>query len=271
VILCGFGGERPAALGASALGLGDAAVATGAGTTALYSNPAGMAHIRQHTFDLGFLREPTRTSLYTSSVDNTSEWGLAAGVGYSYDSDWTQDIGTRRGHDVRGGSAFGFVSEAGRLLFGASVGYLDVALPGRDVAGWSGDLGVAVGVSALRLGAVVRNAWRADKAVTPRRIAAGVGLVTGTFLAEADGSWGMDAHSGAAYRVGGAVQFGEEGVQLRAGYRYVDGDHGVTGGVSWRTTQFSLDTGLAVDDPGGVTAVSGSIGLTFVVPYDVVP
>lgn len=284
-LLSGFGAVRPSPLGVNSLGMADAQVATGVGTTALYANPAGMAQVRLNTLDMGTTREAGRTSLHVTSVDNTSDWGLAAGVGYSYDTDWTQDAPVRSGHDFRAGVAFGFQSDSGRLLFGGTGGYTNfdsihpgtAGTPVAGESGWSGDLGLAVGMSAARLGVVLRNAFQVDPVSTPRRIATGIGIVTGKFLAEAGGSWGSDANSGAIYRAGAAFQLGDEGVQLRAGWRWHEAGsasgsargHAVTGGLSWRTTAFSLDGSVAVEDVGRESRVVGGVGLTFVLPYDV--
>lgn len=257
-LLCsGYGPYRPAGAGALALGQADAVVATANGLTALYANPANMAQTKRQVFDAGFSRNPQAgtSSLSVGGVDGTSGWGITAGLGYAYDANWGVDAPQRGMHDVRFGLAAAVESDAGRVMIGAAGRYLTGGLyaSGQHLEGFGTDLGIAAALSGLRAGLVLRNAVRVDVAETPRRVAAGVGWAADHVLVDADAAWGTDERSGQAYRAGIAVQPGEEGLQLRAGYafdRTVPRDplrHFVAGGLSWRTPRVALDLSAAVN------------------------
>jgi len=274
VLLTAFGPYRSEGLGAHALGMADAVVASSSGTAALYANPAGMGSLKQQVIQGGFVRNPLQGSsaLHVASVDSTSEWGLAAGVGYVYDTNWMLDHPLRTGNDLRLGLAAGTASDAGRLQIGIAARRMDIHFKGRGLTGWTGDAGAAAAFGPLRLGAVWRNAMRLDAKETPRRIATGVALVGDQMLVEADGSWNGDAHSGPIYRAGAAYQFGaEQGVQLRAGYVWDQGTSGrfahfATGGLSYRTPSMGIDVsaGVGLRDP----EVQAAIGFVWLMPYD---
>lgn len=287
-LLCGFGPERPAAAGSASLAMADATVASGAGTAALYSNPAGMSQAQQGVMEGGFARSGPRGAggFYSSYVDSTSAWGLAAGVGWEQRTRWASaDNADRQGQDVRVGLSVGSQGDAGRLLFGVSGRWLDVrhttAGKTRTVTGWTGDVGATVGLQHVRIGAVLRNALALDPIEAPRRLATGVALVGARGVLEVDGSWGLvgdkapaASSDGASYRVGGALQFADEGgLQLRAGYQYdavvprQPDRHWICGGLSWRSTQVSVDTGVALDAANG-WPLQFSASLTWLVPYD---
>ncbi len=287
----GFGPYRPAGMGSSALGLGDAVTAGGTGVQALYANPAAMAQVPQHTIEAGYSRngQAGADSIYAATVDATSSWGLAGGVGVSHDVNWSFDAPRREATDLRGGLAVGVNNDSGRLMLGASARYLSVdaraPLGKHNVAGWTGDLGIDVALSGLRLGAVLRNGLKLDAAEAPRRVALGVGYVAEHVLVEADGSWGVRndatvlpagavATTGQAYRLGGGYQFGEEGPQVRAGYVFDQTEvahatrHMVSAGLGWHTTKVAIDASMAINAARPSEFVIAA-GLTFVVPYDV--
>ena len=273
-LLTGFGPYRAEGLGANALGVADAVVASGSGTTALYANPAGMSSTRQQVLSGGFVRNPLQGSsaLHVASVDSTSDWGLAAGAGYVSDTNWMLDHPQRTGNDLRLGLAAGTASDAGRLQVGVAARRVDINHAGHGITGWTGDAGVAAAFGPLRLGAVYRNAMRVDPIETPRRIATGFGLAGEQILVEVDGSWNVDPGSGPIYRAGAAYQFGvEEGIQVRAGYVWDEGTpthfaHVVNGGLSYRTPRMSVDlsAGVGLRDPEVIAA----IGFVWVMPYD---
>ncbi len=253
----GFGPYRPPGAGAFALGQGDAVVATGVGSVALYANPANMAMVKRQTFDVGGTRNPQAGtfSLFVGGVDGTSGWGLSAGLGYSYDVNWTLDNPQRGMHDVRFGLAAAAESDAGRVMVGASGRYMtgDVMKTGQHLEGFGTDLGVGAALSSFRAGLVLRNAVRVDNVETPRRVAAGVGWVNEHVLVDGDAAWGLDSNSGQAYRIGLGVQPGDEGFQVRGGYAFdqtvplESTRHFVSLGVSWRTPTFSADLSAAMN------------------------
>ncbi len=283
-LLTGFGPYRPAGAGSGALGVGDAQVATGVGSAALYANPAGMSQVQHGVIETGFARSGQAGSgaPFTTYVDSTSSWGLAAGVGYARELGWTVDAPARAGQDLRLGLSAGGQSDAGKLMLGGSARYLSAEQVGKPaVAGWTADFGAVVGLQDFRIGAVMRNAMTLDARESPRRIATGVGYVGQHVVVEAGGSWGVangdalpaDAATGQSYRAGGAVQFGQEGLQLRGGYQFdqivrgVPTHHWVCGGLSWRTPRVGFDLSGAVDAAGDHAAVV-SVSLSFLIPYE---
>ena len=275
LLCCGFGPYRPPGAGAFALGQGDAVVATGLGTVALYANPANMAMVKRQTIDVGGARNPEAgtSSLNVGGVDGTSSWGLSAGLGYSYDVNWGVDAPQRQMHDLRLGFAASLDSDVGRLMIGAAGRYMSgsVLTTGQQIEGFGTDFGLGASISNFRAGLVLRNAVRVDNVETPRRVAAGIGWVNDHVLIDADAAWGTDAYSGPAYRAGIGFQPGEEGFQVRGGYAFdqtvpeAATRHFVSLGVSWRTPSFSVDLSGAMN----VVRVSETIvalGIGFVLP-----
>lgn len=277
VFCVGFGPYRPAGAGAIALGQADAVVATGTGVTALYANPANMAVVKRQSFDGGLSRDPQAgtSSVFVGGIDATSPWGLAAGVGYSYDMNWTVDSPQRHLHDLRFGLAAATESDAGKLMIGVSGRYLTGVdyVSGLAVEGFGVDVGTGAAISGFRAGLVLRNAMRADFAQTPRRLAAGIGWAGEHFLIDGETSQGLDSFSGPAYRLGLAVQPMEEGLQIRGGYAF---DQTVIGhptrhfaalGLSWRTPKYSADFSAAMNVMNVSETIIG-LNFGFMVPPD---
>lgn len=264
MLLCGMGPYRPAGLGSAALGAADAVMASGVGGAALYANPAAMSQVQHGVIEGGFARSGHAGSgtPFVSFVDSTSDWGLAAGVGYASELGWGVEAPKRSGHDLRMGLSAGGQSDSGRLLLGGSARYLSVQREGGPkVEGWTSDFGVLVGMQALRLGAVVHNAMQLDPREAPRRVGVAAALVSPQLVAEAGGSWGVANRdpvtpgdgTGQSYRAGLAYMVGAEGLQIRAGYQFdqiVSGDptrHWVCAGLSWRTPTLAFDLGGGLD------------------------
>ncbi|MBM4344169.1 MAG: hypothetical protein FJ100_12440 [Deltaproteobacteria bacterium] len=282
LLLCGFGPYRPAGLGAGALGMGDAQVATGAGTAALYANPAGMSQVQHGVLEAGFARSGHAGSgaPFAALVDSTSAWGIAAGVGYAHELGWTTEAPHRSGSDLRLGLSVGGQSDAGKLLIGGSGRRLSALRPGAsEVSGWTGDVGAILGMQQFRVGAVVHNVSALDAREAPRRVGMAVGFVGQQFIAEAAASLGAgngdtlpaDAATGPAYRVGSTVQVGPEGLQLRAGYQFdnivanLATKHWICAGLAWRTPRLGFDVALAVDGANDHRAMV-SASLTVLIP-----
>ena len=285
LLLCGMGPYRPAGLGSAALGTADAVLASGVGGAALYANPAGMSQVQHGVIEGGFARSGHAGSgaPFVSFVDSTSDWGLAAGVGYSGELGWGVDAPKRSGQDLRMGLSAGGQTESGRLLLGGAARYLSVQREGGpNVEGWTSDFGVLVGMQALRLGAVVHNALQLDPREAPRRVGVAAALVATQLIAEVGGSWGVGNRSpltsgdaiGQSYRAGLAYMVGAEGLQLRAGYQFdqiVSGDpthHWVCAGLSWRTPSLAFDLGGGLDASNN-NELMVSASVTLLVPTHV--
>jgi hypothetical protein len=269
--LTAFGPYRSATLGAASLGMADAQVATAVGVAALVANPANMAANQQQVLEFGAGRDSRggHDGLHVGVVDASSSWGIAAGVAYQRDVDWTHTPGLRTGNDLRFGLALGGINEVGRLTIGASARWLTLDVPGagksRWLGGWTGDVGVAASIHRFRLGGVVRHVLSPDAAETPRRLAFGIGWADSHLLANVEASLGLRnptplagtrAADGLAVRAGAAYQIGDEGLQLRAGFAHDDSLDGVPAlaqicaGLGWHTTTWAIDGSVGADVAG---------------------
>jgi hypothetical protein len=212
------------------------------------------------------------SALHAGVVDASSAWGLAAGIAYTRDLDWTFDPALRQGQNVRGGLALGINNEAGRLAVGASARWLSLDVPGpsgsRHLSGWTGDVGVAAAIRQARLGATLRHVVSPDAAETPRRVAVAIGWTETSFLVEANASWGLKqpepaagtvAATGPVYRGGIGYQVGGEGLQIRAGFAHDASRVArppwemVCAGLGWHTTSWALDASVSADAKGSGT------------------
>ena len=278
-LLLGFGRHRPANLLPLSLGMGDATVAAGAGTVALFSNPAGMAQRRQQSIELGggWNGRSSTGSGFFSSTDSQTSPGLAAGVCYGYETGTLPGGVERSMHDTRFGLAAGAQSDAGGLSIGVSGRWLSMTVGGatpRELSDWTGDLGLTTSLGqVVRIGAVWRNVFEVDPEETPRRLATGIAIALGPVVVEGDGSWGLGASrlTGAIYRAGLAAVFAEK-IGARAGYVYNHADpdsagvHQVAAGFGIAIDQITFDVGLAIEPahPSDSTALAS---LTWYVPY----
>lgn len=263
--------------------MADAQVATGTGAAALYSNPAGMSQVQHGVVEAGFARAGQAGSgaPFVNYVDSTSAWGIAAGVGYARELGWTASEPRRGGQDLRLGLSAGGQSDAGKLLVGGSARYLDAAQNGASVTGWTGDVGAVIGMQEFRIGAVVRNVVALDARQAPRRVGMAVGYAGQQFVVEGGASLGAgngdkvpaDAATGPTYRAGAVYQFGQEGLQLRAGYQFdavvanLPTRHWVCGGLAWRTPRMGFDLSAGVDAANDHQLMLAA-SLTFLMPYD---
>lgn len=277
--LWGFGGHRPGTLSAVGMGMGDATIAAGSGTVALVSNPAGLAHVRQHAMEFGFNREPLNrtSSFYVAQADSTSPSGIAAGLSYGYHNGASVAGISRGGSDFRAGAALGLGGSSGRLYIGGSARWLslDFEQEGqetRKVTGWTGDVGATLALAGkVRLGAVWRNVVVLDGAETPGRLAAGAAVVFDSFMFSGEGSWAVDT-GGDAWRGGAAILLGET-LQVRAGYSW-DENRSKDGtpvqnahfGLGWRHEAVVMDGAVAVDIDDPSTLIFG-FSMTFQLPY----
>ena len=263
-LLAGFGQVAPGSMSPAGLAMAGVGVASGAGTTALYTNPAGLAAHRAHNFEFGFSRDRAfkRSSFFLQSVDGQAPGFVQGGSAFSYESGTLPDGRTRTGYDVRGGLAFSGDSDVAQLMVGLTTRYMNMdygksaTIAKRTIKGWTGDLGMTVAFTGnLRLGVVWRNVLSLDPVEAPQRIAGGIAVVLSSVIVSSDMSWGLDT-PGATYRVGAAVTIAEA-FQLRGGYLYSElGTFGVvnpppahwaTGGFGFRFGRYSVDAAVALD------------------------
>ena len=257
----GFGAIDPAALNPTALGMAGAGVATSAGTSALFINPAGLAAHRAHNLEVGFARNPMNddTTFFAQSVDGQAPGYVQAGVSYAYVKRDSPDGVRFSGHDVRSGGALSGRSDVANYMVGVSTRYLSLSSGSGDSAqelsGWGIDAGLTIAMTGnVRLGLVWRNAMTPDPDLAPQQIAAGIGLAFSRGIIAADGTWGIDSE-GATYRIGGALNLAQW-LQLRAGYKYTELNapdqpgvalgHTVTAGLGGRIDKFTLGAAVGV-------------------------
>lgn len=262
--LVGFGPINPGSMSPAGLAMGGVGVASGASTTALYTNPAGLAAHRAHNFEFGFSRDRgfKRSSFFVQSADGQAPGFVQGGSSFAYESGTLPDGRTRTGYDVRGGLAFAGSSDVAQMMIGLTTRYMDIdygksaTIAKRSITGWTGDLGMTVAFTGnLRLGFVWRNVLALDPVEAPERLAGGIAVVLSGVIVAVDGSWGVDT-PGTTYRAGAAVNIGES-FQLRGGYIYSElgtfdaaatgPAHWASGGFGFRFGRYSVDAALALD------------------------
>lgn len=278
LLLSGFGPYRPGAISPVSLGMGDATVAAGAGTTALGTNPAGLSQVPQHTFESGVTHNPIhdRTSLFLATADGSSPAGISAGMSYDWETETKIDGIKRSGSDMRVGFAAGLGGQATRLFLGGtlrrlSLSYVDKDDQKRSIAGWTGDAGAILALTqTLRIGVVYRNIINLDDVETPARLASGVAIYVSPVLLSGEGSWSFEGE-GTAWRAGGAVQIGDS-LQVRAGWsrdaslRLDRPLRRIHAGLGWRYGGIGIDVGGAMD-LDNTKSVLFAATLTFFLPY----
>lgn len=257
-------------------------VASGAGTTALYTNPAGLAAHKSHNFEFGFGRDNRhrRSSFFVQSVDGQAPGFVQGGSSYAYDSGTLADGRKRSGHDARFGMALSGQSDAANVMLGVASRYVDLDYSAtatqkkRTCSGWTGDVGLAIALTGnLRLGVVWRNILELEPEEMPQRIAGGVAIALKGVIVAGDASWGIDK-PGHVYRVGAAASVIDE-LQLRAGYKYSElgrlGEinpvpaHWLSGGFGFRFASYSIDAAVALD-LARASEVQVTVALNYYVP-----
>ncbi len=260
--LVGFGPLEPGSMSPAGVAMGGAGVASGAGTTALYTNPAGLAAHRAHNFELGYGRDGAhqRSTFFVQSADGQAPGFVQGGTAYAYETGTLADGRRRTGYEWRSGLALSGKSDIAHFMIGMSGRYVQFntkaanGLAGYKTDGWTGDLGIAMALAGnVRVGFVWRNVLDIESIETPQRMAAGGALAFESFLLTGDVGWGVDT-PGAVYRVGAALSV-VSALQLRAGYRYSElgtvtqaspVGHVVTGGFGFRFGKWSADAAVAV-------------------------
>lgn len=277
LLLCGFGAERPLALGPGSLGRGDAAVASALSTGALWTNPAGLKRGRGQSFELGYLRSPTQSanSYFITSSDPNAPGGLAGGGSYGYQSGKLADGGTFTAKDIRLGMAAGSQGDVAGVLIGITWNSMSLLTKPKtgsatELGDWTGDVGMALDLaSGLKLGAVLRNAFELPELGIERRIAGGLAYGGKTWVLEGAGSWTL-AGDNPVYRLGGFVAIGDVAL-IRAGY-VVDGwissvareSVSLGGAISFGKARLDLGAEMNVDRP---SEVRFGLSLVYFVAY----
>jgi hypothetical protein len=246
----GFAGIRP-------LGMGGASRGWATGDAGPLLNPSGMSLARSFTLEgsYGYGRQLTDHFLHASAVDNTSAFGLAGGLYYTYHSaEPAVGVG---GHGHEAGLALSFpVGPA--LAVGATVKYLrftDADAPAGSNDGLTFDLGMTVHpVPLLAVGLVGTNLIDKKNGNMPQAVGLGVAVLPfDAILLTIDGvhSFTADNYTG---RKGTSVMGGGEwtvaqrfGVRLGGGYDGRTGNGYLTAGLSALSEIGAFDAGIRQD------------------------
>jgi hypothetical protein len=241
--------------------------ATGVSTSALYLNPANMPLARVYHLEglATFVPEARRQSYGAAIMDSILNKNHIAG-GAAIDWSIMDPDGIHRAWtDIRIGLA---MPVSDRLSIGAVGRYLRV-----DQAVAAGPLGAsyasdgtrgnplynqitfdagatAVITDQFRFGVVGHNLTNPGTALAPTTIAGGLGFISSSFAAEANGLVDFTTFGKARLRgmIGGEA-FVADRFALRIGYRYDDGwrTHALTGGLGYIDKKWSFEVGASHD------------------------
>jgi hypothetical protein len=240
--------------GTRALGMGDAVRGFAIGDSGPMLNPSGMSLIKNFQAlegTYGFSRRLSGHTLHASMVDNTSGFGIAGGLYYTYRA---SEPGGVTGHGHEGGLALS-LPIAGRAAIGGTVKYFNLSgddAPGGHTGGVTFDVGATINIlPILSVGVVGNNLRDLDNSNATQGVGYGIAVVPITDLVI--GVYGMtrltpDNHTGRKGTgfMGGAdlTLAGKYGIRAGGGYDPATASGYVAAGLS------------AVSDVG---AVDGSI------------
>lgn len=247
------------AVGARAVGLGEAYVAVADDISAAYWNPAGLAAVETphllfaHT---EWLQDITHDYVGFASRGLGGAWGvnlISAGVGEieSRTQPSAQPLGTFGAHNLALGFSYGS-SLGGNLSLGFTAKWLYEKIFTYEATGAAVDFGTQMRVDALglRIGAAVQNLGsmgrlREESTKLPLTLRAGIALPVrmgdNRLLLATDLVKIADAESHA--NLGAEWRFADR-YSLRLGYQTGFDARGVQGGAGWRVGRFQLDYGF---------------------------
>jgi opacity protein-like surface antigen len=258
--------------------MGGALRAWGAGTTAMFLNPANLAETQAYHIEgvVQLLPEAARQAygaVIMDSITNKLAGGVSV-VGSFADPDGLD----RTTLDVRVGLAYPLTD---RFLVGITGRYVRATQLGAGPLGASKisgglvngegrdpfvsvptfDAGITVKVTeGLAISALGQNLTYPNNGVLPTTIGGGLAYSGSGFTIEADGiadlnSWGKPT----ARAMAGAEYVIAERFPIRAGYRYDQGadQHAISLGLGYITREFSVEASVrrAVDERGPTTVV----------------
>ncbi len=241
------------------LGMGGAQNALGAGTSAIYMNPANLAQTRVYHFEgIAAFSPDARRQSYGGSVADSSTSRLAGG----FAGTWNQldpDGLNRKWTDLRLALAYPI---SDRVLLGLTGRYLHVnqsiskgPLGASKVSDgtpdsplfntFTFDAGLTVlPVEGLSLGLVAHNLTAPGTGLAPTTLATGIGYQTHVITFEADGMADFTTWQSTRLRamLGGEI-FLADHFPIRIGYRYDDGQkaHSLSAGLGYIDKKFSIE------------------------------
>lgn len=260
---------------AQAMGTADAVTSSATGSSALFSNPAGMSRLQQYVLTTGyaFSNALSGHAVTVGAVDSATNGVVAMGGTYTY---LTSKVGglRRKGHDVRFGLSSGFRGQDFSLFVGVAGRYDAIVVGRADTAGnaehndpkfFTLDAGLILQVGQMfRLGFAAQNLLD-TKAVAeaPRRLRVGAGLQLDAFELTFDTDIDLQSQPAGGGKgpvlsyAAGAQYLIAQIVVARAGFRYdgLDQNKRLTLGAGYVSRTFGVDVGFAQSlDEGADTA-----------------
>ncbi|TVQ98365.1 MAG: hypothetical protein EA398_13330 [Deltaproteobacteria bacterium] len=249
--------------GLRAMGMADAFVGGGSGTSAIYHNPAGISLAPIYSAELGYLHNigPNLHTLGVGIADGATNPNFGGAIAYNLtigDGRFGDDgLEGTRDHDLRAALTVPIVPQ--RITFGFGTRYVNFSRGTREelaanqfrAYGFGFDLGLiaavipefAVGVSFLNLGAP-------EDANLPRTLRAGTALFLGPLHLELD--YGADFDSAddttSTFAVGTEISIANT-VPVRAGFRHegLTDRNVLTGGIGYRTPEGGIDAAIVAN------------------------
>ena len=266
--------------GTRAIGMGDAGRAYAVGDTGPLLNPSGMSLVKNFQVLEGSYGYGSRLhahTLHASMVDNTSGFGIAGGLYYTYRL--SEPGGGLTGDDHEGRLALS-VPIASRATFGGTVKYFKLSgieAPDDRKGGVTFDLGLTVTLlPKLSVAVVGSNLRDLHNSNATQGIGYGIALIpTADVVITADGFTSLtpDNHTGykgTSVMVGGDLTLGGKfDVRLGGGYDAATKNGYGSAGVSVVSEIGAIDGGIRQDlfiHEGGRRATVAAISLRLFIP-----
>jgi hypothetical protein len=242
-------------------GLAGTFVAGGAGSGAIFSNPAAMCLAPVYVLEAGYLnlRPDGSHSVGGSVIDSKSNASYTLGGAYTfgtYDapdpegSGADPELGDVVSHDARVGLALPLLD--GRAGLGVVAHYRRVTerVLGEDAAtdDLSADFTIDAGVHAaldggVMLGIAAHDLVPSSEVGFARSFEAGAALLQGGLFMGAQWRGELDEHDKLASGFSAGIEYTEDTVPVRVGYRYdaLTRHNVLTGGLGFRSKEVGLD------------------------------
>jgi hypothetical protein len=240
------------------LGMADALVAGGMGTSAMFSNPAGIA-VGQVFHTAGWWNYAVGLERHVAGAAATdSTTPVAGGLAFTYTSTGVEGE-QNNNYDARTAIAMMF---ADMISVGLNLKYVRADYSDGVDSGHAGlndfslDAGALFIYDRFFIGVAGTNLTNLDHPLAPLTLSAGGGVAIGPARVEFDAtldwsSFDEVAPMGVKYAVGGEVLLADAYV-IRAGYWYQDipDTHGIAAGVGYVSSAVAIDFGFQQDLSG---------------------
>lgn len=245
------------ALGARGLGLGDGIIATGTGSDALASNPAGMSLIKSYIWE-NYYRYNSSTNTHlanTAFVDSYLNERVAAGAYYTHRYGQREIYYNNESREIKENLAKGGVAISIKftdyLVLGVNGYYFDWEFGEEGKDGFSMDAGAIIAVGKtffVGLSAYDLFTGHSDSNPWSFGAAGGLKLLNGKIISEVD----VILEGEDLWFRGGAEYFASQGFAIRAGggYRKRFEQKYITFGVGYIKQKSSIEVGFRKDFTG---------------------